>query len=309
MMTSLDVENYRRFERYRLDSLRRVNLLVGHNGCGKTSLLEAVYLLASASKTEALKEIAYERREEGNDGQPLLTHFFHGHGLRNKGYFRLSSQPVGVLGELTVRVTGDYDVRQPASRSVRMVTPRSVLPRRSDAFMCTAASVQSLEDDVVDAMRVVDHRVTKIQDTGQIVWGANGVPSGILVTLEKDGASQQVPPLTLGEGFLYWLRLYLCLCTTRNGLVLADEIDTGLHYSVMGDMWRLVVEAAKRSDVQVFATTHSLDCVRGLAWFCQQHPELQNEVSLQKIHPSLEEGVAFNAESIMIAAEQEIEVR
>ena len=41
-----------------------------------------------------------------------------------------------------------------------------------------------------------------------------------------------------------------------------DEIETGLHYSVLADVWRVVDKAAKRFDTQVVATTHSYECIR-----------------------------------------------
>ena len=53
------------------------------------------------------------------------------------------------------------------------------------------------------------------------------------------------------------LALSLSLIRTEQGILLVDEIDTGLHWTVMEEMWRLVVETARRSSVQVFATTHS----------------------------------------------------
>jgi predicted ATP-dependent endonuclease of OLD family len=95
----------------------------------------------------------------------------------------------------------------------------------------------------------------------------------------------------------------------KGTLLLVDEIDTGLHYSTMGEVWRVLADAAKRHDVQVFATTHSWDCVRGLAWLCENHPELRGEVSLQKIEPQLEEAVALDADEIMLAVSQGMEVR
>ena len=98
-------------------------------------------------------------------------------------------------------------------------------------------------------------------------------------------------------------------CTGGGAPLLIDEIDTGLHYSIMGDLWEMVVEMARRNNVQVFATTHSLDCVRGLAWLCEHHPDLGDDVSLQTIDPDLEESVASDARGIRIAVEQDIEVR
>ena len=105
------------------------------------------------------------------------------------------------------------------------------------------------------------------------------------------------------------LALSLSLIRAESGVLLVDEIDTGLHYSVMGQMWHLVTEAARRANVQVFATTHSHDCVRGLAWLCGSFPDLKNEVSLQKIDPDLEEAVALDAEDIVLALDQGMEVR
>jgi predicted ATP-dependent endonuclease of OLD family len=105
------------------------------------------------------------------------------------------------------------------------------------------------------------------------------------------------------------LALALALAKTQNGILLVDEIDTRLHYSVMGDMWRLVAETARRYNIQVFATTHSFDCVRGLDWLCRKYPELGAEVSIQKIEPELPMAVALDAEQIKISVEQDIEVR
>ena len=105
------------------------------------------------------------------------------------------------------------------------------------------------------------------------------------------------------------LALSLSLAQSQNGILLIDEIDTGLHYSIMGDMWLLVGQAAQRYNIQVFATTHSFDCVRGLDWLCRHHPELEKAVSLQKIEHELDEAVSLDAEQIKIAVEQDIEVR
>jgi predicted ATPase len=47
MLNSLSISNFRGFEMLELGPLQRVNLIVGRNNAGKTSLLEAVAFLAS----------------------------------------------------------------------------------------------------------------------------------------------------------------------------------------------------------------------------------------------------------------------
>jgi predicted ATP-dependent endonuclease of OLD family len=105
------------------------------------------------------------------------------------------------------------------------------------------------------------------------------------------------------------LALSLSLARSQNGILLIDEIDTGMHYSIMGDMWLLVADAAKQHNIQVFVTTHSFDCVRGLDWLCRHHPELGSEVALHKIERDLDKAVSLDAEQIKIAVQQDIEVR
>ena len=54
MLRTLELQGYRGFESFRLPDLRRVNLLVGRNNCGKTSILEAVDFLASRGDPSVL---------------------------------------------------------------------------------------------------------------------------------------------------------------------------------------------------------------------------------------------------------------
>ena len=47
LIRDLTIKGYRCFEDFSMDGLTRVNLLVGNNNSGKTSFLEAVYLLVN----------------------------------------------------------------------------------------------------------------------------------------------------------------------------------------------------------------------------------------------------------------------
>lgn len=105
------------------------------------------------------------------------------------------------------------------------------------------------------------------------------------------------------------LALALAVNQVPGGILLIDEVDTGLHYSVMGDLWRSLVEAARQFDIQVFATTHSLDCINGLSWLHRNRPDLAEDVSLQSLDRRLDKAVAYEPDQIQVAVEQQIEVR
>ena len=104
------------------------------------------------------------------------------------------------------------------------------------------------------------------------------------------------------------LGLSLALANAKGGVLLVDKIDTGFHYSTMGNMWRMVSERATALDVQVFATTHSRDCYQSLATIVKPgSPSFQ--VTIQRIEPSRGRAVAFSDDDIIVVAERRIEVR
>jgi predicted ATPase len=113
----------------------------------------------------------------------------------------------------------------------------------------------------------------------------------------------------MGDGMWHMLGIALSVVRAQGGVLLIDEIDTGLHYSVMGDMWRLVHDAAKRLDVQVFAATHSRDCYQSLAAIVEAGAASRPEVTIQRIERGNPRAVAFTDDEIRIAAEIGAEVR
>ena len=106
-----------------------------------------------------------------------------------------------------------------------------------------------------------------------------------------------------------FLALAIALSRTSGGVLLLDEIGTGLHYSVMADMWKLVVETAAQYDIQLFATTHSWDCVDGLRVLCKREPHLMSHVAVHKIDRALDHSVPFQGLELVRAVEGGVELR
>ena len=169
----------------------------------------------------------------------------------------------------------------------------------------TKVLAEGRESEVIDAMQILESDLDSIHFlTGDAYRRTSG---GVLLGSRK--SRRRVPLGSFGDGMRRLLALSVSLVQTANGFLLIDEIDTGLHFSVMEDMWKLVVSAARQSNVQVFATTHSYDCIQGLAALLESTPGLGSELSVQKIEPSLAEAVSLDADQIRVAVRQDIEVR
>ena len=118
-----------------------------------------------------------------------------------------------------------------------------------------------------------------------------------------------VPLKSFGDGALRLFGVALALVNSRDGFLLIDEAENGIHHSVQRDYWRMVLQAAHDNNVQVFATTHSFDCVRGFAQAIADCEGTEGVLVRLERKDGEMWAVEYSENDLEIAAEQRIEVR
>lgn len=114
---------------------------------------------------------------------------------------------------------------------------------------------------------------------------------------------------SLGDGATRLFGTALALANCRDGFVLIDEVDNGLHYSALPDFWRLVLNTAQQYNVQVLATTHGWDCIAGFAKAVCEIDSVEGLLlRMDREHESIKL-VPYSEDQLEIAAKQGIEVR
>ncbi len=83
--------------------------------------------------------------------------------------------------------------------------------------------------------------------------------------IAKTKQNHPVPLRSMGDGAIRLFSIALALVNSADGFLLIDEAENGIHHSVQRDLWRMIFNIAAEYNVQVLATTHSYDCVRGFA--------------------------------------------
>ncbi len=100
------------------------------------------------------------------------------------------------------------------------------------------------EDLVTEAMRIIEPSIERIASMGSQKYPSlsqfNSTRGGILVRM--GGIKDRVPIGSMGDGIWRLLGLGISAVQSRNGILLVDEIDTGLHHTVMKDMWRFLFQ-------------------------------------------------------------------
>ena len=132
---------------------------------------------------------------------------------------------------------------------------------------------------------------------------------GRRVVVKIQGQARPVPLKSLGDGALRLFGVALALANSRDGFLLIDEAENGIHHSVQPDFWRMVFKTAHANNVQVIATTHSFDCVRGFAQAAAECEEVEG--ALVRLERKDEEmrAVEYSERNLKAAAKQHIEVR
>ena len=133
--------------------------------------------------------------------------------------------------------------------------------------------------------------------------------NGRRVVVRLPGLARTVPLRSLGDGVTRMFGVALALTNSRNGFLTIDEAENGIHYSLQSDFWRMVLRAADEYDVQVLATTHSGDCVKGFARAAAGFDEVEGVLVRLEREAGRIRAIAYSEEELETAAEQGIEVR
>lgn len=364
LLTSFRVRGFRGIRDLTIPSLGRVNLLVGKNSCGKTSILEAVQLYAGnatlagffsimASRRESVRlrlrdpdhlqeayqsfrNLFYQPADEpstqrfvlssADDSLPELTtqlseltpgasiesiglqrqlisfqdeSFLHGFllhvdfGSKSRAYpFEIME---GYAGS-TMKSSDDFEF----DRSVFVTS--SGLSEERMGRMWDNISLTESEDDVVAALNLVlpgIERISLIQGSGRDRY----------FMIRSERFPRPMPLRVLGDGLSRLMGIALALVSARNGILLVDEIENGLHFSVQQSVWKLIFSTANKLNVQVFCATHSWDCIK--AFEKAASTDENEDAYLLRIQEGREgvRLVSFTEDELAIAARDGIEVR
>lgn len=323
MLQSLKIEGFRGFQNFEMANLGRINLLVGKNNSGKTSILEAIQFLYAQNNIDIFLETISYRGEFGWSESNLpsrtkvfeICHLFPGHEIIPSKKIIISGYGKSYLASVTISVESipiqlslfsdknddinqnndnNFDneewgklilsigwigsqkpiemellangtlardsIRRIASLSrishkigidnkieLKFLTPFS-LTSSDMATLFDNIVLSPLEDLIIESLKIIEPKIERIASVGSgkyLTSNNLGVRGGFLIKIKNH--DQPIPIGSLGDGFWRMLGLVLAMVNLENGILLVDEIDSGLHFTVMTDMWKVVWETAKKT--------------------------------------------------------------
>jgi AAA15 family ATPase/GTPase len=312
MYKSFAIKNFKNFKNLELNDLERVNLIIGKNNSGKSSLLEAILLhnMNTASITPIIKSRNRDLLSV-SDFKHIIQAFFNNFNTKEPidliGFFE-NNKKVNVSFRLLekeeeiekidieidlkdIEIDLKQDINSLYSKrpyvlqveykedgniknfylvffaSVKLISSSVTVPKFPVFFLSTSFRTsisqevalysqlrsENYQDKIIKYLRIIEPKINNIEIlnlTGRsALYGDVGLDKPILLSF-------------LGEGMSRLTNILLAIGVSKNGVVLIDEIENGFHYSVLKDVWKAISEMAREFNVQIFATTHSYECIQ-----------------------------------------------
>jgi len=199
----------------------------------------------------------------------------------------------------------DYSVIGKSKDYKAVLIPLSGLTWKATCTYWDDLALTEREDEIISFMQVIEPAIARFTFKGE------NMENRVRYPVAKTGRfSEPLPLANLGDGIQRIFAIALAMSTASNGYLLVDEIETGLYHRAQPDVWRAIFKLAHEWNVQVFATTHSWDCVKA---FQKAAAEDQNEeamlIRLQRQKNGKIGAVLYEEEDVEVAVSDSIEVR
>ncbi len=296
--SSIHIEHYRGVGGLSLEDTGRINLIVGVNNAGKTSLLEAIYLLAHQNDERALLDAIHWRGRLEGDSPPLWLVEQLPRSARISGRFdQVPDDTTSV--EFDINADPEPDVEDQTSflsklaiesRYGERVQHTTVVffgdrPRQTrfdgQHWLCRSAFTSPFSANRPDMLAHCNKESLEAGTKPEIIeFIRRHVDRGLrnieladrfnrfLVTHDD---FKKAPDLAaFGEGVRRVFEIGLLCAGVRGGVLLVDEFENAIHTELLAEFTQLVQELAAALSVQVFLSTHSKEAID--AFVLSGHP-------------------------------------
>lgn len=323
MLESVLIQNFKGFKNTSIGPFRMVNLIIGGQNVGKTSVLEAVFACVALAPYEAMTAF---RQKEGDD---------------KRRYFNGFSSPdlmieasFGGSGGIVLTRSDAKKVRQRVSGELHSAGLIDIGAARHDkGFRAWFVGGEKLPGEQRISCKVVPFSLPSQLDLvrlfGQVVllrrrklliellrkieprlesMDAIAPDGEQRIYAELEGVHMALPLNMLGHGFSRVVYLFSELLVSESQLALVDEIENGIHYSALPVIFQGIKAVAQERQVQSLITTHSWDCLRAACEVFEDTPEMFQVIRLEQ-HEDDVKAVCIDGARMLRLMAEEREVR
>jgi hypothetical protein len=284
MIENIKIQNFRCFSELEIKDLKRFNIIVGENASGKSAFLESLYLQNVKKSADLLQIREWRQRgyldKASRESPSAWEDLFHNFNSGSPIYIGIGHFPELRIeykdtGKISLAWREAEPQRTPPSASAdaestrwSFTAPRLLHPCEfigaSSAFQYRNRLAEKLSElskegettPIVDALR------SEFPFLRDLSLELDGWSTSVFASIE--GSKRKFPAALVSDGFNKLLNILLSIASVPKGTLLVDQIEDGFYYKKLASIWRVICRFAVEKDVQIFATTHSRECLEAL---------------------------------------------
>ncbi len=268
MITEIEIKNFKCFEDFKANGFKRVNLIVGKNNVGKTALMEACWIYEQNKNSADINEAFFNMfkniiligkfRDIANKDNFDLLKKFQGLIIKsNNQYVKLNLE----INNLGVKLEiNDFQI------DISLISSDLLNKYLSDNkpknFIPSSKINNELILNLYDSIKENRKREKLNQYISQ--FDPDILEFEIINNLPKvflDSRKQFEDISELGHGLKRYIAIISAILVSQDSCLFLDEIENGIHYTHLDRLWEIIFTLSKELNCQVFATTHSKDCI------------------------------------------------
>ncbi len=265
---NIEIKNFKCFENFKAEGFGRVNLIGGKNNVGKTAFMEAVYINVYARNIKnfiGILTVIKSNRDflniESEEEIDIKENIEQSNNIYTKSNINITSFKIEDLNgikkylfrlkqkEINVNIN-DFSYETEWIKNINFLDTFGLSYTSISHFY---SSIQKKKDEqfLNDTLKKFDNRIESFKIMEYKPY------------CEIDGKYYEIGEL--GDGVRHLISIVTILFASKDGYLFIDEIENGIHYTMLDEIWKVILEVSKKLNVQVFATTHSQECIESYA--------------------------------------------
>ena len=273
MLRKIEIRNFKCFDDFGIDKLKRVNLIGGKNNVGKTAFMEACYVNVHAQTLESFLDALIDIKSF-RDTMNILDD-------RNRGKSIDVNKTIEHSNNIATRSNiniAEYSIKKEngIKEHVFKFANQTIIVNAKDFYPDTVHNIRNIE--FIDNYGLNDNDIialySSVQKKDKEAYLNNAINTfdnmieAFKIIDEKPQCKVNGKYLELsefGDGLRQYISIICALFSCEDGYLFLDEIENGIHYTQFDRLWQIIFNISREQNVQVFATTHSKECIESYA--------------------------------------------
>jgi len=264
---NIEIKNFKLFKDFKAEGFGRVNLIGGRNNVGKTAFMEAVCVNVHSESIEhltyALYACTHNRNylEYVNNKEPSVKK------ILDAIQFYESESNIKTVKFEVISING--------KKKYKFFDDIEINKNEFSEDYKHADNIEFIDNfGFTNYELKLVYEAVQIKDKEEVLYEyINEFDKNILNFKIIGGDKPQCKKIKgdyqdlneFGDGLKHYISIICSLYACVNGYLFIDEIDNGIHYTKLDELWEIILTVSKEQSVQVFATTHSKECIESYA--------------------------------------------